>query len=335
MASDDLSVSDSPNLPGLMFRRFRGPADYPAMAALLEAQRKADGVGEVSTEDDLARVYSRLRNCDPGQDMAMAEIHGQLIGYSRVTWWDEVDTDVRVYNHFGIVHPVWRHRGIGGALYRWNSQRLREIAGGHDTGRVRLFESSALDSDPGAAALLQGRGYEKCGEDADMVRDDLEGIPEALLPESLEVRTVRPEDMTAIWEADQEAFRDHPGFSEEIWNDYQSFLNDPHNDPGLWQVAWDGDQIAGQVRPYIDPDENETHGYLRGHTESVSVRRPWRRRGLARALMARSLRALAERGMTSAAISVYMQNPRGALDLYRSVGFRVVRVTTEYRKPLD
>jgi mycothiol synthase len=335
MTPDEFCVPEPPTLTGLGFRRFRGPGDFPAMAGLLGAQKRADGVGEVVTVDDLARFYAHLRNCTPAQDMAMAEINGELVGYSRVTWWDEEATDVRIYSHFGKVHPAWRHRGIGGALCRWSVQRLREIVADQDTNRARFLESSALDSDPGAAALLDKLGYQRYSEEADMVRDDLEEIPEAALPAGLEVRPVRSEDMTAIWEADHEAFRDHPGYSEAMEDVYQSFLDDPHNDLGLWQVAWDGDQIAGQVRPYIDPDENEEHGYLRGHTESVSVRRPWRRRGLARALLVESLRALAEREMTSAAISVYMQNPRGALDLYRSVGFRVERVTTNYRKPLD
>ena len=51
--------------------------------------------------------------------------------------------------------------------------------------------------------------------------------------------------------------------------------------------------------------------------------------------MVRSLRALRERGMTSAGLSVDTQNPTGALALYESVGFRPVRRYTSYRKPLD
>ena len=56
---------------------------------------------------------------------------------------------------------------------------------------------------------------------------------------------------------------------------------------------------------------------------SVFTRRPWRRRGLASALIGRSLALLQERGMTSAMLSVDVDNPTGALGLYEAAGFRV------------
>ena len=65
------------------------------------------------------------------------------------------------------------------------------------------------------------------------------------------------------------------------------------------------------------------------------MRRPWRRRGLARALIARSFRVVKEQGMTEAALGVDALNPNGALQLYRSMGFEVVKRHTTYRKPLD
>jgi ribosomal protein S18 acetylase RimI-like enzyme len=62
------------------------------------------------------------------------------------------------------------------------------------------------------------------------------------------------------------------------------------------------------------------------------VRRPWRRRGLARSLLVQSLHAIKERGMTEAALGVDTQNPTGALRLYESVGFRPVKRFTAYQK---
>ena len=46
----------------------------------------------------------------------------------------------------------------------------------------------------------------------------------------------------------------------------------------------------------------------RGWLEHISVRRPWRRRGLASALIARSLRVLRERGFEEAALGVDAEN---------------------------
>ena len=74
---------------------------------------------------------------------------------------------------------------------------------------------------------------------------------------------------------------------------------------------------------------------LRGYTENISVRRPWRRRGLARALIAASFPLLRARGMTEAALGVDTENLSGALRVYESCGFQSVSRETLYRKPLD
>ena len=69
-----------------------------------------------------------------------------------------------------------------------------------------------------------------------------------------------------------------------------------------------------------------------GWLDSVFTRRPWRQRGLARALIARSLVVLRERGVSSAALGVDASNPNQALGLYESCGFRRASSTTSYRK---
>jgi ribosomal protein S18 acetylase RimI-like enzyme len=182
--------------------------------------------------------------------------------------------------------------------------------------------------------LLEAAGYRPVTHFADMLRPDLDDIPEAALPAGLEVRPVMLEHYRAIWEAEVEAFQDHWGASFDE-KDYQRFLDEPTFGPALWRIAWDGDQVAGQVRSYIDSPENEEFGRRRGYAENISVRRPWRRQGLARALLVESLHALKRRGMEQAALGVHFENPRQALQLYESVGFGVVRMNTTVRKPLD
>ena len=169
---------------------------------------------------------------------------------------------------------------------------------------------------------------------ADMVRPDLEGLPEAPMPEGLVVRTPREDEMREVWEAEVEGFRDHLGAAPQTETGYREFLDNPYRDPTLWRVAWDGDEVAGQVRSYINGPENEAMGRRRGYTESISVRRPYRRRGLARALIVQSLHAVKERGMEEAALGVLTENLHGAFRLYESCGFRVVHSWTTLRKPL-
>ena len=100
-------------------------------------------------------------------------------------------------------------------------------------------------------------------------------------------------------------------------------------------VAWDGDEIAGAVVNTISEHENRELNRARGLLDSVFVRRPWRSRGLAAALVARSLVVLRERGMTSAWLGVDADNPTGALRLYEKAGFGVHLRSTAYRKPME
>ena len=76
-------------------------------------------------------------------------------------------------------------------------------------------------------------------------------------------------------------------------------------------------------------------GLQRGWLSSVFTRRPWRRRGLAAALISRSLALLRERGMTSAALGVDADNPSGALGLYESAGFAVHERFCAWRRPME
>lgn len=165
-----------------------------------------------------------------------------------------------------------------------------------------------------------------------MVRPDLENIPPATLPPGLEVRPVLPEHLPAIYQADVEAFQDHWGYVPPSEDNYQEWIGHPEFDPSHYQVAWDGDQVAGMVLAYISPSENEIYHRLRGWTEGISVRRPWRRRGLARALLLRSLHDMKASGMQEAALTVDTQNLNSAFRLYEEVGFQRVGGYAFYRK---
>jgi len=326
-------LADPPAVPGLAFRGFQGPGDYPAMAAVLNAACAADGIDRFVKAEDVRRDYEFLDNCDPETDMVFAEIDGEPVAYGRITWWEESEGPVR-YMPFCFLHPDVRGKGIGTAMLAHNEARLRQLAAGHAAGRERTFLVFCTENEAGAGALYEQAGYEAAEYSAVMVRPDLDDIPASPMPGGLIVRTPAENEMRKVWDAAAEAFRDHVGASDPTENDYQQFLASPRRDPTLWRVAWDGDEVAGQVRSFVNVDENEEFGRKRGWTEDISVRRPYRRRGLARSLLVQSLHAVKDRGMEEAALGVHTDNPNGAFDLYESVGFRVTQFSTEFHKPL-
>jgi len=337
VVQDSLLIPGAPDIPGLTFRYFRGEEDFPKMLMVLDRSAEADGNEEVHTLENIRSNYANLKNCNPYRDAVMVEANGEMIGYKRVSWWQELD-GTYIYNHFGNLVPEWRGKGIGRALVRHSEARLREIAREeeHDASLPALFDTWALDNQRHLVTLLLSEGYETVRHAYDMVRPDLENIPDIPLPEGLEVRPVQPEHYRAIYDAEIEAFQDHWGSDVREESDFERWLTAwPISfQPQIWQVAWEGDQVAGMVRNFIIEEENRKFNRKRGYTESISVRRPWRRRGLARALIARSFKMHKELGMEEAALGVDAQNPNGALQLYESMGFKVVKHGAAYRKPV-
>jgi GNAT superfamily N-acetyltransferase len=342
-------------VPGVAFRRFQGPPDYAPIAGVFARSWAADGVPYLLSAEDIERLYSHTKNCDPYRDFLLLEARPPtddgapppLIAYGRAAWHDEVGESgsmaapppvpIRIYQFKWYMVPEWRGRGLESVLLGYYEQHLAGLAATQDFAGTRVFQTFVADRSQAYVETLEHAGYAEVRYEYEMVRPDLANIPDVPLPAGIVVRPVNPDtDLRAIWEAEVEAFRDHWGFSEPEEGDYPLWLEAPNFQPHLWQVAWtvEGNQVAGMIRNYIIADENARYGRQRGYTEWISVRQPWRRRGLARALLARSLRMHQDLGMTEAALSVDSQNPGGALQLYESMGFRVIMRTTTYRKPL-
>lgn len=329
-----IQLPDVPVIPSLTFRKFRGEVDYPAMLAVIEGSKETDGIKRTDTLEDIARNYEHPTNCDPLQDVLMAEINGQVIGYNRV-FWEKLDDGTRTYTLFGFLLPAWRRQGIGGAMLHHAERRLREIADSHPKDGPRFIQSWAADTEIGTQRLLLSEGYQPVRFSYEMGRDLSESIPEVPMPEGLELRSVKSEHLWLIFDAMNEAFRDHWSHRDLTKEEFRQWMKDPTFDPKHWKIAWNGDQVAGMVLNFINPAENDEYKRKRGYTEGISVRRPWRRRGLARSLLAQSLRYFKQLGMNEAALGVDTENPSGALRLYESVGFQPVKSFIEYRKPLE
>jgi mycothiol synthase len=322
-----------PELDGFAFRHFGGESDYPHLARILNAAVKAEGNDRVETAEAFAALYPHLERCDLTRDLVVVESDDQPVAYSRVSWDPDADGPL-IYRHVCFVDPAFGGRGIGSALFAWNERRLREIATEHDEPDKR-YEVFLNDRNTGGTALARGAGYEPVTYGAEMVRPSVDDLPDHRLPDGVEIRPVRHEDLRAIWEADREAFRDHWGFVEPTEAEYELFLAFPYHDPTLWKVAWDDEGIVAQVRSFINLAQNAEIGRQRGWTEFISTARRGRRRGIAKALIVESIRELAARGMTEAALGVHTENPHGAYDLYAGLGYEVVATWTTYRRPLS
>jgi len=331
---NNITLPNAPSIPGLAFRRFRGEADYPHMAAIIAACKVVDGVERSTSVEDIARNYRHLENCNPQTDMLFAEVDGQAIAYGRIYWADMADGSY-LYIPFGFLHPEWRGMGIGQAMWEAGEDRGRAIAAGHSPEAPKFFHSEPYETEKALIRLLESRGYRPARYETHMVRDLSLPFPEAPMPPGLEVRPVKPEHIRPIFDGANEAFRDHWGARDESEEEFKAHQESPIFRPELWKVAWDGDQMAGVVHFFVDEKENAEYKRKRGYTEGICVRRPWRKRGLARSLIVQSMKMFKEMGMTETALSTDSQNISGSVRLYEWCGYRKVKQQIIYRKPLD
>lgn len=331
-----IEIKNTPQIPGLIFRHFQGENDWAKLASVLTASQIADGVQRNVTAEDIARALQNVDHCDPYQDMILAEVAGELVGYAR-GWWTDAPSSSRSYDHNGFLIPQWRRRGIGSAMLEWMEERLRQVAATHLMEIAKFYQVSVSQYQLGTAILLEGSGYRPARYYFEMVRPTLDDITDHPLPAGIEVRPASPEYFRDIWKAVCETTRDEWGHKELTESDFLEWQANPLFQPDLWQVAWDkaGNKVVGHVLTYIHHEENLQFNRRRGYTEWIGVIRSWRRRGLARALISRSLMAQKAAGMTESALVVDSENPNDATRLYESCGFQVVKRDTLYRKPME
>jgi mycothiol synthase len=228
----------------------------------------------------------------------------------------------------GCVHPEFRGLGIGSSLLERIAERAQaEI--GLAPPDVRIFIRSLINNkDEAGHNLLRNNGYS-------LVRYywrmeiKLQEVPASVaFPDGIELRPfIKDEHAITIWQADNEAFRDHWGSHDRTYEEWSHAKFDkPNFDPTLWMIAWDGNEVAGF-------SQNRFRKGI-GWIGTIAVRRPWRGKGLGIALMHQTFGEFYNRGMTTIGLGVDSANLTGATRLYQRAGMYVAGEFAMYEKEL-
>ena len=321
-----------PTVPGLRLRAAT-PNDWHAIADIINAANRGDGLDEVQSAEQIASELPDSANFLLARDLHIAEVDGVPVGFAigRKRQRDETITG----ETWAALLPEWRQRGIGTTLFNRTREALTDLLAADPRPWPRELRSFAMDAQKADIALLMAEGYVPIRYGFEMRRFVTGVLPAHPLPAGLVLRPVAERDHRAIFDADVEAFQDHWGHTPGLASDFAARFNGPEINTSLWCVAWDGDQVAGVVMNAIAEEENEQLGVRRGWLDRVSVRRPWRGIGLGKALCAASLAVLHQHGMDEAWLGVDAANPTGALRLYEGLGFGVARRWQAYGRPLD
>jgi mycothiol synthase len=281
--------------------------DAAAIAEVCNAQSQAL-YGQADADAEAVAGWFGLSDIT----MFVVERDGRVVGYADVRNEEDVrfPVDVRV-------HPDAAGGGIAGLLVdaaeSWAAAQAPH-------GQMRAF---APERDDEYREALERRGYELVRHSYTMQVDLPEQLEAPLWPGGLRPRTYDPgRDEDAVWQAAQDAFADHWEFhpvSLETWREFAATA--PRFDPELWWLVEDGGELAAVSLNFWHFSGDRQFGWI----GTLGVRRPWRRRGLALALLRHSFADFAARGATRVGLGVDAENTTGAVRLYERAGMRPVR----------
>lgn len=302
-----------------MIRRRATLADLPEALALAQATDVAV-LGETDWTE--AELREQWESCDLERDVFLLELDGRLGAYAVV----EPRGDGR-FSADGYVHPELTGRGLGSELLRLTEERVREEPVQSGT-RVSL-QNATLRGMPGIEELYAAHGYRVERHFWRMVAE-LAAEPEVVVPEGVEIRLARdPDERPLLHEVIEDAFDDHWQSRRRPFEEWAKETFEVAGfDPTLLWVATAGDEVAGANLCYWK--RNGDWGWI----GLLGVRRAFRRRGIAEALLQTAFLELWRRGERRVALGVDAQSPTGATRLYEKAGMTVFFEVIVYEKEL-
>jgi len=295
-------------------------------------------IGQPVTNANELRIDWALPSSDLETDIRLVFAPDQtLVGYAGV--WDAAP-HVHVHT-WCYAHPAYRDRGVEDHLLDWGEARaLQAVPKAPEGARVSV-EQMRMDEDRAGGERLLARGYRVIRHSLEMQIEMCEPPPPPAFPAGITARSMADlpgdgdEQLRPVVEADREIFRDHWGFVEQPleveFADWKAWVEkDPEHDPKLWFLAMQGDQIVGLSLCTPKSPQDPEMAYV----DSLGVRRPWRRQGIALAMLQHTFGQFYLRGTHKVGLSVDAQSLTGATRLYEKAGMHPARREALYEKEL-
>lgn len=265
---------------------------------------------------------------DPVRDTCvLRDRAGDLVGYA----WNlpqHGDVTLRRVVLTGGVRPDRRRTGIGHQLLSWQLTAAREW-----DARTRRPEHGPLrhllrvDNALAAAQHLAEAHDLRASRWFVYLSQLFSERPPAPAPvPGVELVRLTPELSEATRSTHNTAFADHWGgqpMGQEQWRE-ELALATARPQWCLAAVEQADGAVVGYAINAAYEAEWDAQGYTEGQTERLGVLREWRHRGVASALLRRSMQLFHEAGLAGAGLGVDSDNPTGAYPLYQGLGYRLV-----------
>jgi mycothiol synthase len=228
----------------------------------------------------------------------------------------------------GCVHPEFRGLGIGSSLLEKIAERAQDEMKLAPLAARVFIQSLVNNKDESGHKLLRDNGYSPVRYYWRMEIKLQKAPATVTFPAGIELRPfIKDEHAVAVWQADNEAFRDHWGSHDRTYEEWShGKFDNPNFDPTLWMIAWEGNEAVGF-------SQNRLRKGI-GWIGTIAVRRPWRGKGLGIALMHQTFGEFYKRSVTTIGLGVDSSNLTGATRLYERAGMYMAGEFALYEKEL-
>lgn len=309
--------------------------DAERCAEISTALSACAGAGERFQPRDFRTEWTEP-NFDLGaSSLGAADSTDKLIAFAVLFATEE--PPVRPWFSWGV-DPEHGEPKLRAKLLDWAIDRGKAvIASCPPDARVSLW-GGAYQSYRADECALQAAGFSP-GRLWHEMRIDMTERPAAVaLPDGFVARPYRHEaDLPILVDLVRDSFSDHYGHIEQSFEKdlemFRHWLNgSPVFDPDRVMLAMDEATgiVAGSVVPLTEYQRRPGVGYI----DMVGVRRAYRRRGLASAMLRRSFVEYWDRGIKAVCLEVDGESLTNALALYERVGMRVQQSFVMYEKLL-
>jgi len=229
------------------------------------------------------------------------------------------------------VIPEFRRRGVGKTLVEKAIESLRERG-------MKSVETWTEENRVACKSLFGSFEFQLIRVFSNM-RMSLKTIPSDI-GEHKEVKIgamqMNMDDIKLLNWLLNETFKEHFDYRPETVEETKYFVETrPWCDIAQYFFAYLGDKPVGYVGVGIDTKFIEYKGMKRGWIITIGVLKPLRIKGIGTALMFHGLKFLKSKGMNEAELGVDDSNPTKAIELYKKVGFKVVKKDLTYLKAIS
>ncbi len=294
------------------------PADAGRIWALVQRSEAHDRLPRVLSRDEVDEELAEA-HFDPATDARLAVLGDEVVGWGRVWHRPSGEGLERAYL-FGTVAPERRGQGVGSALMTWLVARATELLLAGPDQLPRYLRVDAYEWVADAHRLYARFGFAPVRWFEELVRP-LTPPPDVRAPGGVEIVPWDRALDEEIRRAKNAAFSDHWGSTPTDPASWRRWIEGYGARLDLSFVALVDGQVVGHCLNMHYPEDEALLGRRDGWIDNLGTVRAWRGRGVASALIAASLRAFTDAGFSHAAIGVDADNPNGAAQLYRRLGF--------------